>query len=425
MNQLMMPDFSSQVANTQNSMLQAGQYKQEKAAQQDFQNALAAGYGGKAPQNMGQYTPEQQQAFRQALSGFNEAQTAEAVRRYNTISTGISQLNEQNYPAIAQQLSQQLGVDAPASYQEYKQIEPQLKAQLAMMGAELGVQAPSPVSVASGASLVNPQTGQPIYTNVKPEEDTRTNDIKTIEQAAAMLNYQKGTPEYTQFVQEQMKGGPLVNVTNGGGSEFYDTLDGQAAQTFAALMDNGLAASQTGIKLQQLETLLSGVDTGAGAQWKMMAGNLGINTEGLGDIQAAQALINQMVPAQRPVGSGPMSDADLELFKQSMPRIVNQEGGNALILDTMKSINAYTIKQSEIANQVANRELTPAQGRQALMRLDNPLSDFSAQAARYKSTGQSTTATEGQTATDASGATYKNVGGKWINTQTGEEYTGG
>ena len=72
MNQLMMPDFSSQVANTQNAMLQAGQYKQEKAAQQDFQNALAAGYGGNTPQNMGQYTPEQQQAFRQALSGFKD-----------------------------------------------------------------------------------------------------------------------------------------------------------------------------------------------------------------------------------------------------------------------------------------------------------------------------------------------------------------
>ncbi len=111
---------------------------------------------------------------------------------------------------------------------------------------------------------------------------------------------------------------------------------------------------------------------------KQAAGEYGINTEGLSDIQAATALINKMAPTQRQPGSGTMSDADLAPFKQSLPRIINQPGGNATIINTIRGISQYQVQMGEIADRVANRELSPAEGRAAIAALPNPLSGFKA-----------------------------------------------
>jgi hypothetical protein len=83
-----------------------------------------------------------------------------------------------------------------------------------------------------------------------------------------------------------------------------------------------------------------------------------------------------MVPEQRTPGSGPMSDADLALFKQSLPRIINQEGGNKLIMQTLKGIAVYEQQTGEIASKVLNHELTPAEGREAMKAVENPLELF-------------------------------------------------
>ena len=75
-----------------------------------------------------------------------------------------------------------------------------------------------------------------------------------------------------------------------------------------------------------------------------------------------------------------MSDADLALFKQSVPRLINQPGGNAIIVATMKGIADYTLQQAQIAEMVANREVTPAEGRKMLRELVNPLEGFATKA---------------------------------------------
>jgi hypothetical protein len=83
-----------------------------------------------------------------------------------------------------------------------------------------------------------------------------------------------------------------------------------------------------------------------------------------------------MVPQQRPPGSGPMSDRDVELFKASVPRIINQPGGNQMILETMRGVAEYEAAQGAVAAAVANREITPAEGRAQLASLTNPLESY-------------------------------------------------
>lgn len=165
----------------------------------------------------------------------------------------------------------------------------------------------------------------------------------------------------------------IINNSMGGTDEFYGQLDKNLATQTTDLIGAGMNAQSNNIRLGELENVLATAPQGMQGNFVQMAGSLGLPVEGASEIQAAQALINQMVPGQRPAGSGTMSDADLALFKASLPAIINQPGGNQKILSTMKAINEYTIAQAEIAQAVANRQLTPAQGRELSMKVPNPL----------------------------------------------------
>lgn len=183
--------------------------------------------------------------------------------------------------------------------------------------------------------------------------------------------------DFVQFQLDQKKAGAgSTNVTVGEGDKFYEALDKKNAETFSSLSDTGVQARSKLSQIDRLRGLMDASPSGASAAMKLAAGEYGIKTEGLDDLQASQALINELVPQQRQPGSGPMSDADLALFKQSLPRAINTPDGNKLILDTMTGIAQYQIQMGDIADQVANREITAAQGRERIKNLKNPLEGF-------------------------------------------------
>ena len=103
-----------------------------------------------------------------------------------------------------------------------------------------------------------------------------------------------------------------------------------------------------------LENLLGQTETGfMPGLSQMLFENFKIDTRDA-PAAAAGALINRMVPQMRPKGSGPMSDADLDLFKASAPSIAAKPGGNALIVKTMQAIAQYELKFAEIHQQFAS-----------------------------------------------------------------------
>lgn len=173
--------------------------------------------------------------------------------------------------------------------------------------------------------------------------------------------------------QKTNKAGVTVNNTTGGTTKFYDELDQKLGQQVAATIDAGQSATSNLQRLGQLQEYLTTAPQGAKGAFVQFAGKLGIPLDGLDDIQAAQAIINQLVPLQRPPGSGTMSDADLELYKASLPAIINQPGGNQQIIATTRAINEYTVEQAKIAQMVANREIDPAEGRRRQASVPNPL----------------------------------------------------
>jgi len=202
-----------------------------------------------------------------------------------------------------------------------------------------------------------------------------TDTQRNLEWRAREAGLTPGTPEYADFMRKGGSG-PQTVVNVGEGDKFYENLDKKNAETFAALSDAGMTGRSRLAQLNQLEQVLTQAPTGAGAQVKLWLGDLGINTDGLDDLQATRALIEKMVPEQRAPGSGPMSDADIAMYRKSLPNVINQPGGNAIILGTAKAIAEYDMQMGQIADAVADREITPAEGRKRIRELKNPLDGY-------------------------------------------------
>lgn len=202
----------------------------------------------------------------------------------------------------------------------------------------------------------------------KPTDDMREYDF---------AKSQGFTGTFTDFQQQMKKAGAsTTNVNVGEGDKFYENLDKKNAETFASMSDTGIQARAKIAQIDRLQGLMANAPQGAVGVLKQAAGELGIATDGLSDIQAASALLEKMVPEQRAPGSGTMSDADIKMFRASLPRILNQPGGNQLIFDTMRGIAQYEMQMGEIADQVADRAIKPEEGRKLIRELRNPLADF-------------------------------------------------
>lgn len=167
--------------------------------------------------------------------------------------------------------------------------------------------------------------------------------------------------------------GTTVNVDTGAGGKFEEAFAKGDAETIGTVYDAGLAAQRNLGRIDQLAAVLETSPTGLEGATKQMLGEMGIATEGLDALQSAQALINSLVPEQRQPGSGPMSDADLALFKQSLPRIINQPGGNKMIVDTMRAIAQYDAEGAAIVQRLRSGELSRAEAFAALQNRANPL----------------------------------------------------
>jgi flagellar protein FlgJ len=244
-------------------------------------------------------------------------------------------------------------------------------------GAGLGLVLTSNASGLFSDDLTNnilekTQTGQ------KPTDAIRTQDAQ-LRLAGIVPKNEGGDGRYELAMEKAGSGdkGPLVTI-GAGETEFEKKSGAEAATQFSAVANQGTAAARSLFELDNLETLLSGVDTGGGATVKNYLGGFGIATEGLSEIQAINAAISRLVPAQRAPGSGTMTDADLLLFRNSLPSLINQPGGNKLIIDTLRAINEYDVAASIIAGQVLDGEITRKEARKALLELQNPLAGFKA-----------------------------------------------
>ena len=170
--------------------------------------------------------------------------------------------------------------------------------------------------------------------------------------------------------------GTTVNV---GDQEttFARTTGTQLAQEASEIVQQGMQAQRAMGQLETLEAALANAPQGVAGNIGSFASGLGISVSpNMSDLQVAEAIISQLVPQQRPPGSGVMSDADLELFKRSLPRLANTREGNQKILQTMRAISEYDMQRAQIANRMRFGEITPQEAYQMYAELPNPVAEF-------------------------------------------------
>jgi hypothetical protein len=281
------------------------------------------------------------------------------------------QANESTRRIASILLQQQQGRQQAILEQQMKQADP-------------GYQADLKLKQLQADQLANPRLSPADEANIGLNRDKFTFEKESSQLTPDIKEYKFAkdngyTGSFAQY-QVDLKKASANNTTinNGEGNKFYNTLDENNAKIFSGLSDAGIQGRSKLGQIDQLEGLLQSTGSGWATALKAKAGDYGINTEKLDDIQAASAMLSKMIPEQRAPGSGPVSDADLAGFRNSLPRLINQPGGNATIINTMRGLTQYQVKMGEIADQVANREITPAEGRTAIANLPNPLSSFKA-----------------------------------------------
>lgn len=140
----------------------------------------------------------------------------------------------------------------------------------------------------------------------------------------------------------------------------------------------GRNARQTIAKAEFLGQLLDQAGSGLGAGLKQFA----FDTFGI-DVRddaaaAAQAIISQLVPAQREEGSGPMSDADLNMYKLSIPSIAALPGGNKIIISSMVGIAQYNRAVGDLAKDQLLGKVTYDEFYEKMASLADPLAEAKA-----------------------------------------------
>lgn len=242
--------------------------------------------------------------------------------------------------------------------------------------------APSePIKMGQGDVLYDPATKQQIYqAPLKPDgQFTILNDQQEIAQGLdPTKSWQRG-PDGRAY--ELGSAGQTINVNNAPAGapdnlKLREGFSGKIVDYTMAGIDAGDTATSANMTLGQLRQYLANAPQGFEGQWKQLAGTFGIPSEGLDDIQAADALISKLVPSQRPPGSGVMSDADLALYKASLPGIAKQPGGNQKIIDTAMKINDYYIQHSIIDRQLALGNISVEEAWKRKQAIPNPLAGY-------------------------------------------------
>lgn len=231
---------------------------------------------------------------------------------------------------------------------------------------------PEYITSKDGSVLAVGPDGAKVIYGAQPEPVKPTADLQEYQYAVGQ-GYKGSFQEYQLLMKKA--GASQVNIDQKAEGAFDKTLAESQAKAFDAMATDGMSAKADAAVIEQLSGLL-------GNQGGMLTGisgalaQYGIGGEGVSDLQAADALINKLIPSQRQAGSGSMSDRDVEMFRASLPSLWKTPEGNKLILNTMSGLAQYRMAQGEIAQRVQMGEMSRQDAVKALRALPNPLAGF-------------------------------------------------
>jgi hypothetical protein len=185
-----------------------------------------------------------------------------------------------------------------------------------------------------------------------------------IRQAADGYNYYTSGAQAGQRVFPDVVAAPktpLVTVDVGAQEKKEaQTVGGYFGTRYGELLDAAESARRQMAEYARLNKLLESVYTGTGSntflQIKKAGEMLGLDFEGVGEAEAAEALSSQMaLKLRNPAGGagmpGAMSDKDREFLAKMVPRLATSAEGRRLMFETRRRLNQRSIDVARKARE--------------------------------------------------------------------------
>lgn len=217
-----------------------------------------------------------------------------------------------------------------------------------------------------------------------PTGDMREYDLHVAQEKAAGRQ-----PEsFTEWARGNKSAGrTAINIDTKGAGKFAEKANEHQAKRYSDMRtaaDEGVALRGD---IEALSSLLEGVGTGRGAEAKLgiaqMAKSLGLDTVAdwltggkINEMEAAQSVMDRLTPRMRVPGSGATSDMEMRTFRNSIPSLGKQPGGNRIIGDTFRAMLDHQALAGDIAGQALRGEIDQAAADRMLKELPSPFARF-------------------------------------------------
>ncbi|MBN9454270.1 MAG: hypothetical protein J0I42_20225 [Bosea sp.] len=252
----------------------------------------------------------------------------------------------------------------------------------------------------------------------KPED--RTGDMKEYDIYVAQEKAAGRTPgDFTTWMRgNKSSGATQLNIDTKGSQAFATKANEYQAKRYFDMATSADEAVVLRSDVETLSGLLSGIQTGRGTEARLglaqMAKGVGLDavadklTGGkMDEMEAALSIMDKLTPRMRVPGSGATSDMEMRTFRNALPSLLKQPGGNAIVSDTYRGMLDYQAQAGDIARQALRGEISQADADKALKELPSPfqrLKDYQ----KAQKEGASGAAAPQQPAPEA----RKSVGGK-------------
>jgi hypothetical protein len=107
-----------------------------------------------------------------------------------------------------------------------------------------------------------------------------------------------------------------------------------------------------------------------------IANAVGVQIDGLDDIQAFSSIVSRVAPQMRPPGSGATSDFEFKQFLNALPQLSQTNEGRKIIAQQMRALSEYNIAVGNISEMALAGELDRKTARQQIDDLGNPMKFF-------------------------------------------------
>ena len=165
------------------------------------------------------------------------------------------------------------------------------------------------------------------------------------------------------------------NAPNVADRRFSEESATQQARTFGELASGGAEARQLMDRLQMFDQVSADLRSGIPGWFEQQAARVGFGPRAT-YIETANALLKQLIPAQRQGMPGAVSDFDARNFELSLPRLIGTPEGRTMISNTLKSVAEYNIARAQIASAAANGEISRQAAVARLTELPSPFTRF-------------------------------------------------